>query len=207
MNYLDDSEYEAYGLEEGTADSWVTSASALIDGYCRRTTLGVAQYQERLRMNGRFLARLSYLPLAVANGAASPLVEVRARYGMPRRGEMVADDALLDAALAFGMAGTWTTLGVESLDWDADTGEVTLPVHPLGLPYNDIEVTYTAGLTTIPDAVKCACAQIVRNAQTTPGLNVRISQIDRMKMQYFSDSLVDDSVRRMLAPYVAQKVG
>lgn len=207
MNYLDDSEYATYGLEEGTPDAWIVSASALIDAYCRRTTLGVAQYVERVRLNGQFLARLTYLPLAVADGAASPLVTMRARYGMPRRGDMAVNDFAMEAALIFGMAGTWTTLGVESLDWDGDTGEITLPGHPLGLPYNDIEVTYTAGLATIPEGVKCACAQIVRNAQATPGLNVRVSQIDRMKMQYFSDSLLDDGVQRLLAPYVAQKVG
>jgi len=206
MNYLDDSEYETYGLEEGTLDSWITAASALIDGHCRRSTLGVAQYTERLRLNGQSQARLTYLPLAVANGAVSPLVTMRARYAMPRRGEM-AGDLVFDAALAFGLAGTWTTLGVESLDWDGDTGEIALPGHPLGLPYNDIEVTYTAGLAEIPGGVKCACAQIVRNAQATPALNVRTSRVDRMTMQYFSDSLLDEGVQKLLAPYVAQKVG
>jgi len=206
MNYLDDSEYEAYGLEAGAPDAWVTAASALMDAYCRRTTLGVAQYRERVRLNGQLLARLTYLPLAVPDGAASPVVTMRARYGMPRRGD-VANEFPIEAALAFGMAGAWTTLAAESLDWDADTGEITLPVHPLGLPYNDVEVTYTAGLTAIPEGVKCACAQIVRNAQATPALNVRSNQIDRMKMEYFSDSLLDDGVKRMLASYVAQKVG
>ena len=206
MNYLDVSEYETYGLEEGTVDSWVTAASALIDAHCRRPTLGVAQYTERVRLNGQALARLTYLPLAAASGAASPLVGMRARYGQPRCGEMSGDLAF-DVALTFGLAGTWTTLGVEALDWDGDTGEVTLPVHPLGLPYNDIEVTYTAGLAEIPGAVKCACAQIVRNAQATPALNVHSSRLDRLWMQYFSDSLLDSGVQKLLAPYVAQKVG
>ena len=206
MNYLDDSEYTAYGLEEGTDDAWVQAASALMDAHCRRPSLGVAQYTERLRLNGQFLARLTYLPLVAANGAASALVGMRVRYGMPRRGEMASDFAM-EAALVFGMAGEWTTLAVETLDWDADTGEITLPGHPLGLPYNDLEVTYTAGFAAVPEAVKCACAQLVRNAQATPALNVRVNQIDRMKMQYFSDSLIDDGVRKLLAPYVAQKVG
>jgi len=55
--------------------------------------------------------------------------------------------------------------------------------------------------------VKAACAQIVRNAQSTPALNVRRGRLDRMYMDYFSDSLLDDTVRELLAPYVAQKVG
>jgi len=206
MNYLDDSEFETYGLEKETLESWVTAASALIDAHCRRPTLGVAQYSERIRLNGQSTARLTYLPLAAADGAPSALVSMRARYGQPRRGEMSGDLAF-DAALVFGLAGTWTTMAVESLDWQAETGEVTLPVHPLGLPYNDIEVTYTAGLAEIPSAVKCACAQIVRNAQATPALNVKTSRLDRLWMQYFSDSLLDSGVKKLLAPYVAQKVG
>ena len=206
MNYLDSSEYEKYGLEKETLESWVTAASALIDAHCRRPTLGVAQYTERIRLNGQGTARLTYLPLATAEGASSPVVALRARYAMPRRGEMPGDLAW-EAALAFGMSGTWTTLGVETLDWSAGTGELTLPVHPLGLPYNDIEVTYTAGMEEVAEAVKCACAQVVRNAQATPALNVRANRIDRMTMQYFSDSLLDADVRKLLAPYVAQKVG
>jgi hypothetical protein len=119
----------------------------------------------------------------------------------------MAGDLAFDAATSFGLAGAWTTLAVESLDWNAETGEVTLPVHPLGLSYNDVEVSYTAGLADIPGGVKCACAQIVRNAQATPALNVRGNRLDKMQMEYFSDSLLDVGVRKLLAPYVAQKVG
>lgn len=86
------------------------------------------------------------------------------------------------------------------------TGELSVPQHPLGLGFNEIEVTYTAGFAPVPDAVKCACAQIARNAQATPALNVRASGIERMQMEYFADSLLDQSIRELLAPYVAQKV-
>ena len=55
-------------------------------------------------------------------------------------------------------------------------GEVALPQNPLGLAYNEVELTYTAGSAAIPDAVKFACAQIVRNAQATPALNVRAAR-------------------------------
>jgi hypothetical protein len=206
VNYLDDSEFETYGLEAGTLDSWITAASALIDAHCRRATLGVQQYTERIRLNGQSLVRLTYLPLAVGSGATSPLVSMRARYALPRRGE-VAGEFAYTAAVAFNLTGTWTAMNVDGIDWDGDAGEVTLPVHPLGLPYNDLEVTYTAGLSDIPGAVKCACAQVVRNAQATPALNVRSSKLDTMTMQYFSDSLLDEGVQKLLAPYVAQKVG
>jgi hypothetical protein len=31
--------------------------------------------------------------------------------------------------------------------------------------------------------------------------------LDRMQLMYFSDALLDGTVRSLLAPYVAQKVG
>lgn len=205
MNYLDPSEFENYGLEETTLTSWVTMASALIDAHCRRETLGVNQYTERIRLGGSGTFRLTYLPLLAVSPAVTPLSSLQVRYGAPRRGEMNA--VAFDAGQAFGLIGNWMPIAVEALDVDLQTGEVTLPVHPLGLAFNEVEVAYMAGVEAIPEPVKCACAQLVRNAQATPALNVRANGIDRMHMEYFSESLLDESVRKMLAPYVAQKVG
>ena len=88
MNYLSPTEYEGYGLEATTPTSWVSAASALMDGHCRRATLGVAQYTERLRMiSGRNTFRLSYLPLTAVAPAPSPIIAARGRYAVPRRGE------------------------------------------------------------------------------------------------------------------------
>jgi hypothetical protein len=70
-----------------------------------------------------------------------------------------------------------------------------------------VELTYTAGFATIPPAIKIACAQVVRNAQATPALNVKGSRIDTLQMQYFSASLIDASVQKLLAPYLAQRMG
>ena len=204
MNYLDASELEVYGLEETTPESAVTAASALMDAHCRRETLGVAEYTERIRLNGRGVVRLTYLPLATVSPAVTPLKSVKVRYGMPRRGEL--NSITGDAAL-FGILDEWTAVGAEMLDFDARTGEVTLPTHPLGFGYHEVEITYTAGLDAMTGALKCACAQIVRNCQATPALNVKANGIDHMQMEYFSDSLLDEGVRKLLAPYVAQKVG
>lgn len=204
MNYLDPSEYEAYGLEDTTPASLIAAASALMDAHCRRETLGAQQYTERLRLNGRGNVRVTYLPLTGSDGA-SALVSLRVRYGIPRRGEI--NDLACDAGVAFGLTGAWSTLTVGDVDYDSRTGEIDLPVHPLGLSYHEVEVTYTAGLENINGALKCACAQIVRNAEATPALNVKSNGIDRMQMSYFSDSLLDEGVRKLLAPYVAQKVG
>ena len=208
MNYLSASEYESYGLESTTPAAWVTAASAVMDAHCRRATLAVAQYTERLRIvSGRNTVRLSYLPLAALAPASSAIVSVRARYAIPRRGEWPFEEMSSVIAWAFGLPGLWNDLNPADLDVCSDSGEVSLPVNALGLVFSEIEVVYTAGLTTLPGPLKVACAQIVRNAQATPALNVRSGRLDQMYLDYFSDSLLDDTVKELLAPYVAQKVG
>jgi hypothetical protein len=208
MNYLSAAEFEKYGLEATTAEAWVTAASALINAHCRRETLMVAQYQERLGLSsGRNSVRLSYLPLAAVAPATTPIVSARARYATARRGESAGQgEWAAEIAQTFGLPGMWTELDGESIDYAAATGELTLPGSPLGWGFSEVEIVYTAGLEEIPEAVKCACAQIARNAVATPALNVRAGNLERMHLEYFSDTLLDQTVRALLAPYVAQKV-
>jgi len=116
------------------------------------------------------------------------------------------DPLALDIIRAFGLPGTWTSLDPSQLDFDPRTGEVTMAANVLGIAYNEIEITYTAGFATIPDAVMHACAQIVRNAQATPALNVKSGRLDQVRLDYFADSLIDDSVRAELAPFVSTRM-
>src|SRR5947209_551043 len=208
MNYLSPSEYQLYGVDATTEPALVGSASSLIDAHCHRATLAIAQYEERIRMMpDRNTLRLTYLPLAAMAPATAPIVSARGRYTIPRRGEWPFDDFSSDIALMFGLPGTWNAVDPAGIDVYADTGELTLPVNAVGLGYSEFELAYTAGLAVIPDTVKVACAQVVRNAQSTPALNVKSGRIDRMHLDYFADTLVDQTVRSLLAPYVAQKVG
>lgn len=208
MNYLSASEYVAYGLDATTPDALVAAASSMIDAHCRRATLAVSQYEERLRIPpDRNTVRLTYLPLAVVAPATIPLVSAQGRYCIPRRGEWPFDDLRLDVALMFGLPGVWTAIDVTAIDYFADTGELTLPLNIVGLWFSEVDIVYTAGFSTIPDPAKFACAQIVRNALATPALNVKAEHLDRMHLQYFADTLIDQGVISMLAPYVAQKVG
>ena len=207
MGYLASTEYVAYGLTAETSDDWVEMASALMEAHCRRQSLLVTQYVERMRLTaGSQAVRLSYLPLNPLGSAPSALVEVRVRYGRPRRGEQQ-DPMLAQVAWAFSIPGSWSALDLTNVDLNVVTGDVTFPMNLLGLNYNEVEVTYTAGLATIPPAVKFACAQIVKNAQATPAMNVKGSKMDTLQMQYFAGSLVDANVQLMLAPYVAQRIG
>jgi hypothetical protein len=209
MTYLQPSEYESYGLEATTAVAWITAASAMIDAHCRRITLAVNQYTERLRTdNGQRPVQLTYLPLATVAPATSPLVSAQARYATPRRGEMDPYPDLWDIALAFGVPGTWVSLNVADIDFFSETGEMTLPVNIMGWAFTEIEIVYTAGFVSFPDPVKVACAQLVKNAQATPALTVKKNVAPNgMQMWYFSDSLLDATVQELLAPFVAQRVG
>ncbi len=207
MGYLLPTDYATYGLPADTTDDWITMASALIDSYCKRSSLDPTQYEERMRITAHAqTVRLSYLPLVAVAPNTSPLISVQARYIRPRRGEII-DPAYEQIAWVFGLPGSWATLNIADVDFVPNTGELTFPVNILGLPYNEVDVVYTAGLSTIPYTVQVACAQIVKNAQTTPGLNVKSSRIDTMQMSYFSNSLIDPQVAALLQPYVATMLG
>jgi hypothetical protein len=214
MVYLSASEFESYGVDLATPPALVGAMSALIDAHCRRPTLAPAQYEERLRlMPDASTVRLTYLPLTAIAPATSPIVAVRGRYAQPRRGDDVPlapdpqQQLIIEMANAFGLPGQWATIATAGLDFDSDTGELSLTGGLLWLPFNELDVTYTAGLAVISEAVKYACAALIRNAQATPALNVRLAKLDQMQLEYFSNSLIDDTVRQLLAPYVAQKVG
>jgi hypothetical protein len=207
MGYLLPTEYVQYGLTVETGDDWVKMASSLMEAYCRRPSLLVTQYVERMRLTaGSQTVRLSYRPLAAAVGATSALVSVQVRYARPRRGEMV-DHFREQIAWAFSIPGSWNALDVTTVDVNQATAELTFPLSFLGLDYNEVEVTYTSGLTVIPDAVKIACAQIVKNAQATPAMNVKSNKMDTVQVQYFSGSLIDPQVQMLLKPYIAERLG
>lgn len=207
MGYLLPADYENFGLAADTTDDWITAASSLIESYCHRASLNPTQYEERMRMTAHAqTVRLSYLPLVAVAPNTSPLISVQARYIRPRRGELI-DPAYEQIAWIFGLPGAWNTLNPADIDISPNTGELTFPMNILGLPYNQVDMVYTAGLATIPTAVQCACAQIVKNAQATPGLNVKSNRIDTMAMEYFSNSLIDPQVAAMLQPYVATRLG
>jgi len=208
MNYLADSEYQSYGLEADTPESWVSAASSIINAHCSRPTLWESQFTERIRLvPGRNLLQLTYLPLSIPQGGSSPLISGRARYGIPRRGDdLTMWEMATEYAMAFSLPGTWIDLDVSNFDFFPDTGEISWLSNPLGVCFDEMELTYTGGFTTIPDPVKFACVQLVRNAQAMPALNVREGTLNAMHFAYFADSLLDSTVQFMLAPYVARKV-
>jgi hypothetical protein len=203
MQYLSASEYVAYGLGADTADALVIAASAMIDAYCRRPSLGVTQYVERVRFaRGARTAQMSNLPLVAADGAASALVSVRTRM---RRCPVDSFRPLEMEAMLF-VTSEWMNVDGSTIDVTAD-GVLCFASNLLGLSFDEAEVTYTAGYADVPSQVKVACAQIVRNAQATPALTVKQQSMSGIAMEYFSGTLLDSDVQRVLAPYVSERVG
>jgi hypothetical protein len=203
MGYLLPADCVAYGLTAETSDAWVTTASAMIEAHCRRPSLMSASYTERMRIPIRAQSvRLSYGPLISVDA-------VRAQYSRPGYGDDFCGDFAYQTgfAVAFALPGQWVDVDPATLYVSLPTGEFRFPWNVMGMRYTEAEVTYTAGLTTVPRAVQVACAQIVRNAQATPGLNVKSSRMDTLQTQYFSDSLLDSQVKALLRPYVAERLG
>ena len=200
MVYLEPGDYVRYGLDETTPDALVAAASALMDAFCRRASLGVTTCVERLRFarDGHTL-RLSYGPVTAVVACRTRLRRLRPNQRMPFS-QLQAD------AMAFGLGGTWSAVDPTTVVIGADN-EAELPGNLLGVPMDEAEITYTAGSATIPAPVQMACAQIVRNAQATPGLNVKRQQVDALEMDYFSNTLLDADVQRLLKPYCATRLG
>lgn len=205
MNYLQPADYAGYGLSAETPDALVASASAMIDGFCRRASLGITTYVERVRFSRvGTTVQLSNLPLTPVAPAATAITAARVRLRRPMP-ELVWSP-LQEIAIAFGLGGSWSTYDPSTLDVTPD-GIVYFQPNLFGMPFDEAELTYTAGYAVIPAAVKTACAQIVRNAQATPALTVKSQRVDTMQMEYFSGSLLDTEVQRMLQPFVSERVG
>ena len=203
MPYLLPNEYIQYGLTADTTDDWITMASALMDSWCRRTSLATTQYVERMRLTAE---TQSVRPSYAIDRMPITLEGVRVRYGRPRRGEM-ADPFREQIAWAFSLPGSWSALDLASIDVHPATSELTFAENFLGLTYNEVEITYTAGLAVILAPVKIACALIVKNAQAMPSSSVKSTRMDSLQMQYFGTSLVDLQVQELLRPYRAQRIG
>lgn len=202
--YLSTAEFPAYALADSTDPALIRVASDLVDAFCQRASLLVATYTERNRLpGGRPVTRATFTPLVVPQGAQTPFVLLRARHGI-LRGPNAA--SLAEMLTPFGGPPEWITLDPAQVDYNADTGELWLPAGIFGAPYSEVELTYTAGYAEPPEAVKLACAQIIRNAESHPAANVQSAQLDHLQLDYFAGSLLDDDIRRLLAPFVAVRL-
>ena len=202
--YLTTAEFPAFNLPDTTDPALIRVASDLVDSFCRRISVLVAQYAERSRLpDGVPVTRASFTPLAIPVGSQSPFVSVRARHGVARGPNAV---TLAEMIAPFGGPPAWVVLDPLQVDFNALTGEIWLPTGIFGTPYTEVELTYTAGYDQVPEAVKLACAQIIRNLESHPGTNVSMARLDRLHLEYFAGSLLDEDVRQLLAPFTAVRL-
>lgn len=202
--YLTTAEFAAFGLADSTDPALIRVASDLVDSFCQRISLLVTQCTERNRLpEGRPITRASVTPLAIASGAATPFVSLRARHAC-LRGPNAA--TLAEFLAPFGGPPAWVDLDPAQTDYNTATGEIWLPTGLFGALYSEVEMTYTAGYAEVPEGAKLACAQIIRNMESHPAANVRTAQLDRLQLEYFAASLLDEDTRRLLAPYVAVRL-
>ena len=202
--YLSTAEFVTFGLPDSTDPALIRVASDLVDSYCQRASVLVAQYTERTRLpQGIPITRASYTPLAVPAGGQTPFVTLRARHGVPRGPNA---DTLAEMIAPFGGPPAWVDLDPAQVDYLAATGEIWLPTGIFGVPYSEVEMTYTAGYDQVPESVKLACAQIIRNIESHPAAKVSAVQLDRLHLEYFAGSLLDEDVRRLLGPYIAMRL-
>jgi len=202
--YLTTAEFPAFGLADSTDPALVRVASDLVDSFCQRPSVLVAQYGERNRLPAGWpVTRASYTPLAILPGSLTPFVRIRARHAAPRAWN---PGTLAEMVAVFGGPPAWVELDVSQVDYNAATGEIWLPTGIFGAPYAEAELTYTAGYAEVPEGVKLACAQIIRNLESHPAANVRAALLDRLQLEYFAGSLVDEDTRRLLTPFVALRL-
>lgn len=202
--YLTSAEFPAYALADSTDPALIRIASDLVDSFCQRESVLVTQYSERNRLPEGFpVTRATYTPLAIAQGAQTPFVSVRARHGISRGPDA---GSLAEILAPFGGPPAWVDLDPARVEYNAATGEIWLPAGILGVPYTDAELIYTAGFSQVPEAVKLACAQLIRNIESHPAPNVNSAQLDRLQLEYFAGSLLDEDTRRLLAPFVSAKL-
>jgi hypothetical protein len=202
--YLSTAEFPAYALADSTDPALIRVASDLVDSFCQRDSLLVTTYTERNRLpGGRPVTRATFTPLVVPQGVQTPFTLLRARHGV-LRGPNAA--SLAEMLAPFGGPPEWVDLDPTQVDYNASTGEVWLPAGIFGVAYSEVELAYTAGYAEPPEAVKLACAQIIRNVESHPAASVKTAQLDRLQLDYFAGSLLDEDTRRLLAPFVAVRL-
>ena len=169
--------------------SLILRASAIIDGYCKRK-ITVESYTERIPLTDRNdweqgqRGHLSYYPA----------VEVTALKGRPKY--------YLTGINFFGPPTFEDITDLTILDVNPNTGAVWCGYSIFGVPYTELEVTYTSGWATIPDNVKVACGMIIDQLSTAANPNVKAKKDFDSSIEYFGNSRITPEIANLLSEYV-----
>jgi hypothetical protein len=164
-------------------------ASSIIDGYCKRS-LAVTSYTERVpltdyqNMNSYQRGHLSYYPV----------IDVTLVKGRPLYNALTGN--------IFGPPPFEPINDLSILDIDKNIGNFICGFNIFGVPYSELEVTYTSGWATIPDAVKTACGMIITQLANNANPNVKTKKDFDFSIEYFGSSMISSEISDLLSPYI-----
>jgi hypothetical protein len=164
-------------------------ASSIIDGYCKRS-LDVIPYTERVpltdnqNMNSYQRGHLSYYPV----------IDVTLIKGRPLYNALTGN--------IFGPPSFEQITDLSILDIDKNIGNFICGFNMFGVPYSELEVTYTSGWATIPEAVKAACGMVITQLANNANPNVKAKKDFDFSIEYFGNSMISPEVANLLSPYI-----
>jgi hypothetical protein len=190
--YIQEPDYNTFGLPDTTTDAEVIEASAIIDGYLNKPDGLIYTEVETMEATGlpisriattnnRNIVQLDYTP---SRFLTSLQYNMRGSYGPPLFNDAVISDAVL-----------------------LEDGQLYLP--PSVCPYTLVKISYIAGYlyADLPYQVKQACASIIQIIQegivsgAVSKLKAGGSEVD-YNISDRDDSLyIDVSVASILAPF------
>ncbi|MEK5415171.1 hypothetical protein [Paenibacillus sp. FSL L8-0708] len=173
-----DTDYVPAGVALTTA--LIIRASAIIDGRCKRE-IGVTSYTERIPLTNQ-RGHLSYYPVKEISE-----VNGRSVYG-------ITGDNF------FGIPG-FVTADLTTLDVDKEIGTVMCGGSPFGIPYAELEVTYTSGWDPIPDKVKVACGLLISQLAGNSNSNVKMRKDVDSTIEYFGNDMITPEIADLLSEY------
>ncbi|OPA77463.1 hypothetical protein BVG16_13490 [Paenibacillus selenitireducens] len=177
---IDDSDYVANGVQ--LTMPLIIRASAIIDGVCKRS-IAITSYTERVPLTDNQRGHLSYYPVN----------DVTAVRGRPTHGITGID--------IFGPP-TFQDVSTDILDVDKPIGTLWCGYSLFGVPYSELEVTYTSGWEDIPEKVKVACGLIINQLASNPNPNVKAKKDFDLSIEYFSRNMVTPEISELLSEYV-----
>lgn len=164
-------------------------ASSIIDGYCKRS-LDVTSYTERVPLtdyqnqNSYQRGHLSYYPV----------IDVTTLKGRPLYNALTGN--------IFGPPAFEPITDPSILDIDKNLGNFICGFNMFGVPYSELEVTYTSGWATIPDNVKVACGIIITQLVNNVNPNVKTKKDFDSSVEYFGSSMITPEVAELLGNYI-----
>jgi hypothetical protein len=178
---LDGSDSDFYPVGITPTIAQVIRASAVIDAYCKRE-IGSKSYTERIPLTAAQRGHLT----------CWPVISVTSAQGRAAQGIMGG---------FFGPPGFEDIPDLSLLDIDHSTGSLWCGGSPFGMPYSELEVTYTSGWEPIPEKVKVACGLLIGKLATNQDSNVKSKKDFDLSIEYFGSGMVTPEIADLLSEY------